>query len=243
MKKAICFMAICAFAATASASVDFFFTKSTDMYGLAGADPFKATAGNQTDFLDGYALNANGAPNVNGLTDIMINLDDPDPGFAYVWGRFTTDEPNGAKINGIAIEVTNALAGEGNIAWYKGDNLMDFNLPAQFKRWDGDNNVFYFNPAGLVAVTALGVQKIPGNNATTQANMYQYDVAKGGGIFLLGAVKAQKVGDMMLEFGSIPVNYAVPPNPSVSALNKVIVVPEPASMLLLGLAGLMIRRR
>jgi len=252
MKKAICLLALCAFAVTASASVDFFFTKGTDPWGLVNpANALKVTGTNSTDYADGWALNANGVPDISaGIADVEIDLNDPNPGFVYMWGRFTSNEPVGAKINGISMDLLPLAAGQypGQLAYYRVDNELDFNLPTQFKRWDGEVNVLQSDPTGLIAITAFGMSHIPTNNATTAANLYRYDVAKGGGIFLIGAVDSSLMTPGTFEFshpGSIPVNYANPqhPLPSVNDLNKVLVIPEPASMLLLGLAGLLIRRR
>lgn len=227
-----------ALVASASAAVEFFFTSSLDPYGLN--DPslaFLHSKGNKTDYIDGYRLSGAGAPQAP-FNDVTLDCDPgAPPQWAYIWGRFTSVEPVGAKINGISINVNGALPGVGNIAWYALNNLDDEDIGA--KRWDGDDEVFYFNPAGLVAVTAFGVTN---RNTPLPWNLY---IGGTDRVFLLGAAKCGVCpGEMTLSFGSIPVNYAEPhQNPTVSALNKVICVPEPASLMLLGLAGLALRRR
>lgn len=236
-------------AATATAAVEFFFTASHDIYGLRNpALAFKATNGNGTDFVDGYELtkDANGylsPPPGCPLPDVVLDCNQVEPPWAYIWGRFV-DEPPGAKINGIAIEIVGAGAGPENIAWYKCDNLNDFNIPLQFKRWDGDNNVFYFNPAGLVAITAYGVRNIPANNATTAANLQAWDANRLTSTFLLGAVACPKpCGYKELTINVSAVSYATPPDPQWAACNKVICIPEPTSLAMLVLAGALVRRR
>lgn len=237
MKNALCVIAMLAVVASASATVEFFFSSMADPYGLKNpAMAGKATNGNGTDYSDGYALDGIPAPEFGGVDAVVAEND-----WAYIWGRFR-NETNGRKVNGIAISVTGAPAGVGNIAWYRQDNTQDWNLPVQNTRWDGELEVFYFNPAALVAINAGGVSVIPTNNDTTKSNMYYYDSTTKTGTFLLGAVKRPAgVAELTFAFGPIPVNYNSPPNPTVVAMNKVI--PEPASLLLIGLAGLFLRRR
>lgn len=66
-----------------------------------------------------------------------------------------------AQVDRISIRINGALPGAGNVCWYALDNLNDENI--QEKRWDGDAEIFYFNPANLVAVTAYGVVNHSGN--------------------------------------------------------------------------------
>jgi len=244
MKKALCIIGMLALVASANATVEFFFTSSTDAYGLVNpANALVATGTNHTDYIDGWALNGAGAPPLGAMGDVELDLGGSD--WAYIWGRFN-NEITGAQINGISIGINNAGVGQGNIAWYKGDSSQDFVTPPYtgFMRWDGDTEVFYFNHAGLIALTASGVRNLPTDQPL---NMY---VGGDQRTFLLGAVNLPSwaaIGDeLTFTYGVTPVNYgAAPPapNPDVVSMNKVVVVPEPAAMLLLGLAGLVLRRR
>jgi len=229
-------MVACALAVCANASVDFFFTSSLDPYGLN--DPslaFLHSKGNGTDYMDGYKLTAAGAPPLGAMADVVI--DDPQTQWAYIWGRFVNQAGN-PTINGISITVNGALPGAGNIVSYKLDNLQDFEI--ERVRWDGDPTVFYFNPPAMVAVTANGIRNLPGN---LPWNLY---IGGDYRTFLLGAVKLPTgVQELTMSFGPTPVNFKehpTIPNPPATALNKVI-IPEPAGLLLLGLAGLVLRRR
>ena len=240
MKKLVCLSVLLALAASASASVDFFFTSSLDPYGLN--DPslaFLYSKGNGTDYLDGYKLSAAGAPPYGpGMPDVQLDISAGQPDqWAYIWGRFN-NEAGAPTINGISLKVNGAQAGPGWICAYKLNNLNDFEIERM--RWDGDEEVFYFNPPGMVAVTANGIRNVPSN---VPWNLY---IGGDHRVFLLGAVRPHQAGELTMSFGPIPVNYKEEPtipNPSVNALNKVIVIPEPASLMLLGLAALALRRR
>lgn len=237
MKRMVGFLVLVALVTGASASVDLFFTSSADPYGLRVPSlAFLHTAGNGTDYRDGYELtkDAGGAyltPPLGPLPDAVVDCSTGQ--WAYIWGRFNNEPPD-AWINGVAIGVDGALPGVGNIAWYLCENSNDPNIGK--RRWDG-NEMFYSNPAGLIAITTYG---IPNANADVPWDLY----AASTRTFLLGAVKcANCPGQLTFMLGYTPIHYTVQPHPAVNVLNKVVCVPEPATVLLLALAGLVARRR
>lgn len=227
--------------AAATAAVEYFFTISAEPDGPLDRDlSFKATNGNQTDYADGYALAGVPGPNMP-LGDAIVDCTKGE--WAHVSGRFGADEPAGALIQGISIEIVGANAGIDNIAWYKQDNLLDLNLWEQFKRWDGETNVFYFNPAGLIRVTSYGVPNTPENNAMTAGNMQYWDEPSDTVTFLLGTARcATCPGELTCE-PRTRATYATAPNPEIALLNKAVCVPEPMSLLLLAILGTALRRR
>lgn len=198
MNRAMILTVTCALAVSANASVDFFFTNSLDPWGLN--DPslaFLHSKGNGTDYLDGYKLSPAGAPAMPPRDVWLACSPGSPPQWAYVWARFN-NEPHLAKINGISININGALPGQGNICWYVLDNLDDENI--EQKRWDGDAGVFYFNPAGLIAITAYGVVNRTGSQPW---NLY---VGEPDRTFLLGAAKCGVCpGEMTIGFGISPV--------------------------------------
>lgn len=219
-------VAVLCVAAFTCADVEFFFTSSAEPFGLVDPDnAFLPTAGNGTDLADGYELTRDpggylspplGCP----LPNVAVNCDTIHPRWAYIWGRFVNEPPN-ARINGIAIEIQGAGSGFGNIVWYKCDNLNDFNLSQQFKRWDGDNNVFYFNPAGLVAITSYGLRN---HEADHPANLY---IGGEYRTFLLGAVACPQpcsYGELTIRVTNC--SYTMPPDPAVRVCNKVVCMPH-----------------
>jgi hypothetical protein len=230
-------MVACALAVCANASVDFFFTSSLDPYGLN--DPslaFLHSKGNGTDYLDGYKLTPAGAPPLP-VGDVTLNCDPgAPPQWAYVWARFN-NEPNLAQVDGISIRINEALPGVGSVCWYALDNLNDENI--QEKRWDGNAAIFYSNPANLVAVTAYGVVNRSGSQPW---NLYIGDPHR---TFLLGAVKCGLCpGVMSFDIENMLVCYRNPPYCApLTALNKVVCVPEPASLALLAVIGVVRRWR
>lgn len=238
MTKAAVLAVTCALAVCANASVDFFFTNSLDPWGLN--DPslaFLHSKGNHTDYLDGYKLSPAGAPPIP-PGDVTLDCSPgAPPQWAYVSARFN-NEPYLAQVDGISIRINGALAGVGNICWYVLNNLDDENI--EKKRWDGDAEIFYFHPAGLVAITAYGIVN---RNGSQPWNLYVGDPDR---TFLLGAVKCGVCpGEMSFDIENMEVCYREPPYcATLTALNKVYCdIPEPASVLLLAIASLMLRRR
>lgn len=236
MKSTACLVAAFALTVCANASVELFFTASYDPYGLRVPSlAFLHTAGNGTDYRDGYELTkgAGGAyltPPLGPLPDVLLPY--MSEHWAYIWGRFN-NEPVDARIDGVLININGARPGMGNIAWYVCDN-RDQNIG--HKRWDGDSEVFYANPTGLMAVTAYG---IPNANANVPWDLY----AASTRTFLLGAVRCPEHAFELTIDPSSRIHYRSGlPDPTVKILNMV-AVPEPAGVLLLAAAGLVALRR
>jgi len=237
-------------ASAAVASIDFFFTSSADPYGLATPSlAFKHSFNDGYDLNHGYELakvgGAYAVPPYGSLGDITIDLNDPNAPFVYIWARFN-NEPAPSQVgalNGILIRINGAYTGggieNGKIAFYQLDN-RGISPPAN-KKWDGDPDIFYNNPTGLIAITASGQRNV---TADQPYNLY---IGGSHRVFLLGAARAIAPGQMTIEvtatnYSGTPTNPQ--PDPPVPAyLNKVIVIPEPASLMLLALAGLVLRRR
>ena len=225
MKKALALVAMLGLVAVASADLEIFFTPASAGYGLSDAAyDFKPTEGTQKD-LDFYALKGGNTPATPGSAP---NVDVGET--AYLWVHFIDD--GGAKIQGLDLDVKGATIGEN--AYY----LLDDQKTWYDKRWDGAYTAgapeFKKNPQVLVGVTAWGIQNKPGMDSL-------FNVTEHTG--LLGAFKFTTAGQTALaELGPLGVSYKGLPAPKV-AFTGINVVPEPASLLLLGLAGLLIRRR
>jgi len=270
MKKVACVFALLALASFASANVEIFFTSASPWNTSWGGPPaniFAPSAGNGTDYEnqdadgnpiigDGYAVATSAFP-----TAFNSNLNVNPGDTAYIWIKFNYDAVNGpsklAKMQGLDLMFQNTATGNydiaahgGDIAFYMSDNSV---AGAAFgPRWDGDiGNPPYSNfkksHQVLVAVTAKG---IPFNTSQDPLNMYRWNSTGQYGIALLGAVKVGHAGDFeqtgIYDFAlgtqGINFNTGVNVSPPVS-FGTLTVIPEPAAILLLGLAGLLIRRR
>jgi|GEM_PF-1880523 len=239
----------CALAATANATVDFFFSSSADPYGLKNpALAFLATNGNGRDFLDGYELlQAGGSYAVPPYAEPGVMPDAElwcgQPTWAYIWGRFNNEPPatEVGRLSGITIEISGAAPGQGSIAYYICNNLADENIQA--KRWDGEPHIFYYNPASLISVTSASLR----NRAVDVPwNLY---VGGDHRVFLLGAVKCNTcpseltINVTAICYAGTPSN-PTPPCPEPRSLNKVVcVVPEPTGTLLLVLVTGLVTRQ
>ncbi len=245
MKKALCVVAMLALVTAANATLDFFFTSSAAPSGLA--DPnlaFKHSFNDGYDFEHGYELaNVGGVYAVPDYAEPLANVEiDPASGhWAYIWARFNGEPAPSVvgAVNGIQITVIGAAPGVGNIAYYQLDN-RSINPPAN-KKWDGDPEVFYNNPTAMIAIMASGQRNVA---ADQPYNLYVGGTHR---VFLLGAVKVPSVVGQELTLSIGATNYSGGSNPNpdppvARVLNKVVAIPEPASLLLLGLAALLRRR-
>lgn len=188
----------------------------------------------------------------------------------YVWGQFDDGFATGAKLRSIKGGIAEAdpqtcepltqFDGTwdqpvfadlgGAVAWYKFDALGSLGA----ERWDGasteaDNySTFRQNPQELTAVTAYGIKTnmAPG----TELPLGQANAVGGGEIFLLGAIDASALDPSKCytyAVAALPQNgspmFVVDSTPLTPRSTCFSVLPEPASLLLVGLAGLLIRRR
>jgi len=179
---------------------------------------------------------------------------------AYIWLQFNRDGAGtyaacgGDKLNGLKLQGSGSASF--TAAWY----MQNDGVIANNKRWDGTatppNYPEWITHNGqtetMVGVNAAGLV----NNATDAGwNLY---VGKNGGsanpttqgrIALLGAIKfdANQSGTFNIVFpeSEYNLNYSFANNATdtFALPTGIVVTPEPASLALLGLAGLLIRRR
>ena len=219
MKKALVLFAVLGLVASASASLEFFFTDGT--YGLTDDSlTYVATTGVDT----GYAAAA--FPD-SPMTELQI-------GDAFVWVEFV-DEPAGVKLQGLDLGYSGPV---GQWASYKGDLAID-----TFDRWQGDAGPLSSATGGTLpilhaAVTSWGIQ----NQDLGPTDFMTYTNGEGNVVALLGAVEFTAAGEAGMFLGDLGVSYSGAGDPEV-ILHGATIIPEPASLLLIGLAGLMIRRR
>jgi len=258
MKKAVCLVALLAFAAVASANVQFFFTHGTaDPWGLSGNDyfgtpvpgfdVFAPTSGTLSDwYYGGYLLKDQGTTAVLDdvpLTSAINPVVTLNPGeFAYIWIKFDETEATDDKVIGIE-----------NWGFQCGGSYDNVDLTSYYmnnnKRWEVDPNAadpfeqLTANPQQLVNVVQPGIVNKALNDS---ANLYS---AGPVGVnyrhtALMGVVRCKEgcYGPLVGSLNNLYLYPTVPPRVT-EFLNAIECVPEPASLLLLGLAGLILRRR
>jgi len=260
MKKVLCVIALLMMVASASASVRVFVTSSADPYGLTiPANAFQPTFStvysngvneNAYDYYYDHFVAAAFPPIDAPSGDLLTPVDIQDGNWAYIWFQFQ-NEPKLRKVNGL--EVTISFYGtpyDPNEPSTHPPVVTNYYLcndkqGTGTKRWDGTATPpgypeWHNNPQILVAVDADGIQ----NGADAPSLMYHYQEGTNPrtGVALLGAVAAPFDGTIY-EIAITEANYSEPPNPDLAPAAVFRFVPEPASLVLLALAGLVLRRR
>jgi hypothetical protein len=269
MSKALCLAAILASAAVSGASVRMFVTGSNQPYGLStntsngqtnALVPTFATCLPNGHFLNAYdyyyhklaAAPPIDAPSGTGLDPVLIDRTAGE--FGYMWFQFI-GEPGGSLVNGMQIMVINeatGLSATGAFCYYKQDNRNSFSSNAS-RRWDGTSTPpnhpeWTKNPQTFIVVATSGggiineaAQAPAGNNWNLFT--WQAGTVKGGvrtGVSLVGALD---LAEGLYSIRTPLLSYASGPYPSPDSVGYFRVIPEPASVLLLCLVGVLIRRR
>lgn len=270
MKKVLTVLAVLAIVATASATVRVFVTKSGDGYGLETPAnhmiPTISTVYANGDNVNGYDYSdyyqttpgpirpgtfpPDAAPSGTQANPIEIPLGQ----WAYIWLQFQS-ESKGAKINGLQVAVVDpGSVWDPNLptpwptsltnTYYLCNNMQVLGgTPAiANKRWDGVATPpaypeWHNNQQVGVAINAYGIQNSPSDLAW---NLYKGGTAR---MALLGAIEAVTI-DPSKVFEIRIVNFSYSSGaPGGFSAGFFKFTPEPASLMLLGLAGLLIRRR
>jgi hypothetical protein len=271
MKKALVILGMAALVASANAGIRFFFTSSADAYGLTNPanalKPSTAITSNDdvpdttdnVDFTSGdYAVGTFPA-----YTTAPVTVDRTAGEFVYLWMQFYNDASAGGALDAgskfvtAEFKITNHLGQTVGVnpVYYRGDDSGgDF----ANKCWDGastelDNySTFRQNPQTLAAVDSPGIVN-SNSGGQGQSPMWKGGTTVNGTtnrIQLLGAIEGL-ANDTYTFFhtyaadtsSTVVLKRAGTNTPIEFAPVSFEVTPEPASMVLMALAGLLIRRR
>jgi hypothetical protein len=257
MKKALTLLGILAVVGVANATVRVFVTSSSDPYGLenpanhmtptvssvdAGGSDFNTYDYYSPGFGPGPLRVGAFPPSASPAGTDGSPIQIPSGGFGYIWLQYQSEPA--AKINGLNVLITDPSSPDGlahNVytTYYLCNNVFTTGN----KRWDGTATPpgypeWHNNTQTMVAVTAYGIK-----NLVPVLGEQFWSGAAAGRIALLGAVDAPSDGSIY-HVDITLINYADTAMPTPSVTGGVFqFVPEPTSLLLLGLAGLLIRRR
>lgn len=260
MKKALCVIALLAMVASAGATVRVFVTPATAGMGLVNqANAFQPTFStvdaddnmdNAYDYYGGHFAVGTFPTLDTPAGDVAAPIEVPQDDFAYIWVRFE-GEAKGAKINGLKVQISEVGSTEPaavEVAYYLQNDMWNPTQPK--RRWNGTATPpgyteWHNNPQVFVGMTSNGLVNIA---AGTDAQMMGTWLAgtstqPRSSVHLLGAVRGTpgKTYEIYIP-GDEFCNFSTGNELGLgSGVFKCL--PEPASLMLLGLAGLVLRRR
>jgi hypothetical protein len=262
MKKALCLAAVFALVASANAYIEVFVTPNLDPTGAPYMDPNFVTNNDEQNFRIPWSGNV---PMDSGAAPYDLGPCNGSTSDLLVWGRFV-QEPLGVRIFGLhfGTQTTGCM----NVA---SSAIYRHQKGTTWDRWDNDSPI-YMHPGcegvGVAAaVVADGIQYVNAGNGDLIGD------SDGDGTldtFLIGGMTAECMpggtgGQLELGLGTLGlIMYDATGNSSLFPdvyINGVMVqsggappttcqwalaafcIPEPAGLLLIGLAGLFLRRR
>mgnify|MGYP000206359685 CR=1 FL=1 len=227
MKKTLLVVALLVGVSAASADINLFFSST----GMSDALKYSTAL---TNFVPGFA-----AP-----TPIGATLDEGSYDL-FLWGQFV-GQNDYDQIYGLQLQIEGSAAYDANKSVIYRQNK---GAPNAYKRWDGALPVYVHNGV-MAAVTAQGIFNWTATDPQPNDLVVRPSGSEGTK-FLLGVVRVEgaTAGQNLTVSLNPQLGIAVRnsdgvtiPDPTVNSAT-VSFIPEPASLLLLGLAGLAIRRR